>query len=67
MTDQTANLILEHLTALRNELASFKAEVHADLHDLKERVTSMEECQAEICLRVRPRTDPVQKFNLSEV
>ncbi|WP_123105014.1 hypothetical protein [Acidithiobacillus sulfuriphilus] len=42
MTDNIENLLLEHLKALRNEVAILRIEMHDEFRDLKQRVTSLE-------------------------
>lgn len=42
MSDETANIIIEHVKALRGEMEAFKAEVHQDQDDIKQRLTSIE-------------------------
>lgn len=43
MTDDTAHLILEHLTVLRNELRDFKREIREAFQDVKHRLSSLEQ------------------------
>jgi septal ring factor EnvC (AmiA/AmiB activator) len=57
MSDETANIMIEHLKALRSELAAFKAEVHQDHDDIKQRLTSIERGS----LRAREDTTQVQE------
>lgn len=57
MSDETANIIIEHLKALRNDLTAFKAEVHQDHDDIKQRLTSIERG----LLRAREDTHQVQE------
>ncbi len=41
MTDNIENLLLEHLKALRNEVAILRVEMHDEFRDLKQRVSSL--------------------------
>jgi len=43
MTDDTENLILEHLRMFRNDLAGMRSEMHAEFRDLKVRMTGVEQ------------------------
>ncbi len=43
MADETANLILEHLRGLRNEIAAFRSDTREDLRDIKARLSSLEQ------------------------
>lgn len=42
MADETANLIIEHLKALRNELQAFRTQYDQDQADLRSRLNHVE-------------------------
>lgn len=42
MTDQTENIIIEHLKALRNEIKEFRQEARTEFETLKLRINSVE-------------------------
>jgi chromosome segregation ATPase len=46
MSEQTENLVLELLKTLRNKLRTAKADIQADLRDIKARLASLEHHQA---------------------
>lgn len=46
MTDNTENLIIEHLRLLRNEVQTIRTEMNNGFADLKKRVNSVEEYAA---------------------
>lgn len=46
MTDNTENLILEHLKAFRSELRDLKSTMQEEFKELKTRVSSLESGQA---------------------
>lgn len=42
MTGNSENLVLELLRSMRNDIATFRSEVKADLHDVKYRLSRLE-------------------------
>jgi predicted nucleic acid-binding Zn-ribbon protein len=52
MADEPDNIVLEHLRAIRNTLADLQAEMRAEFHDLKVRMTGVEQGLAVLNNRV---------------
>jgi predicted nucleic acid-binding Zn-ribbon protein len=52
MADEPDNIVLEHLRAIRNALADLQAEMRAEFHDLKVRMTGVEQGLAVLNNRV---------------
>lgn len=48
MTDNTENLVLEHLKALRNELRDFRTKTEDEFQDLRLRFSELEQNQANL-------------------
>lgn len=42
MSDNVKDLMLEHLVALRSEVANLRTEMHAEFGDVKTRLSSLE-------------------------
>ncbi len=43
MANNTENLVLEHMRAIRNDITAFRGETRADLNDVKHRLGRVEE------------------------
>lgn len=48
MTDNTENLVLEHLKALRSELKEMRTAMHGEFKDVKARLGALEAGQASV-------------------
>jgi hypothetical protein len=69
MADETSNLVLEHLKAIRNELRDFRGRFDDEMDDLKTRMSSLEAAMVTVKREVNfgDEVDARQQVSLDKI